>query len=157
MNRSEQSQFIDREVKGLWPQWAPADAEVRAWLNALANLDYNLARKAAEACFAELTVNARRPVLGRFLEKARALVRSTGDGRRAARDPETNVFLECLEAPKGKPHMAGLRRPVYAYPTSRQSDPDYLLACAESMRRHFNRLYGGRWIVRRPGGTGPPS
>jgi len=35
MNRSEQSQFIDREVKGLWPQWTPADAEVRAWLERL--------------------------------------------------------------------------------------------------------------------------
>jgi len=40
MTRTELEQFIDREVKGLWPQWTPADAEVRAWLSALAGFDY---------------------------------------------------------------------------------------------------------------------
>jgi hypothetical protein len=147
MNGTEQLQFINREVKGLWPQWLPADAEVRVWMNALATLDYDPAQKAVQACFAEQRVPARRPVLGRFLEKARTLARSTAGSRRAARDPETNVFLECLEPPQGQPHMIGVRKAVYADPPSRQCDPDYLLACADSMRQHFDRLYGGRWIV----------
>jgi len=40
-----------------------------------------------------------------------------------------------------------VRKPVYVRPLSRQGDPDYVAACADSMRRAFNRLYGGNWIV----------
>jgi hypothetical protein len=60
---------------------------------------------------------------------------------------ETDVFIDCLEAPKDNPRWAGVRKPVYVHPLSRQSDPDYVMACAESMRKRFERLYGGRWIV----------
>jgi len=31
--------------------------------------------------------------------------------------------------------------------TARQDDPDHVLACAESMRKHFSRLYGEHWIT----------
>jgi hypothetical protein len=63
----------------------------------------------------------------------------------------TDVFLECAEPPQGKPHLACVRKPVYVWPSSKQSDPDYVSACAESMRKDFDRLYGGRWIVVRAG------
>jgi hypothetical protein len=44
-----------------------------------------------------------------------------------------------------------VRKPVYVRPLSRQGDSDYVAACADSMRRAFNRLYGGNWIVVRTG------
>jgi len=148
VNRDERMQFIESEIKTLWSRWDPTEAEVRVWMAELATLDYGLARRAAQACFAELTVNAHRPVLGRFLAKARALAEpSAGQDRRTRDVPETNVFLECLQPPRDKPHLAGVRKPVYVRPLSRQGDPDYVAACADSMRRAFNRLYGGNWIV----------
>lgn len=148
MNATERTRFVNEDLKGLWPQWQPTDAELRVWMAELATLDYGLARRAAQACFAELTVNTHRPVLGRFLAKARALAQpSAGQDRRTRDVPETTVFLECLQPPRDKPHLAGVRKPVYVRPLSRQGDPDYVAACAESMRRAFNRLYGGNWIA----------
>lgn len=150
MNRQEQMQFIDRELKGLWPQWQPTEAEVRVWLSDLSAFDYAVARTAAQACFREQAANYHRPVLGKFLDKARALSRRTaGSPRREPQDVTTDVFIECHEPPQGKPHLAGVRKPVYVRPASRQSDPDYVLACAEHMRTQFEQLYGGRWITLR--------
>lgn len=148
MNRDEQVRFFDKELKALWPQWNPTDAEMRVWTQELAHFDYPVARRAVQAYFAELTVNAHRPLLGRFLAKARALGRATSAGaHHPTADPTTDVFLECVEAPQGKPHLVGVRKAVYACPLSKQSDPEYVLACAESMRKRVNRLYGGRWLV----------
>ena len=111
-------------------------------------LDYGLARRAAQACFAELTVNAHRPVLGRFLAKARALAEpSAGQDRRTRDVPETNVFLECLQPPRDKPHLAGVRKPLNVRPLSRLNDRKYVDACTDSARQAFNRLYGGNWIA----------
>lgn len=152
MNRPEQMQFVDRELKGLWPQWQPTEAEIRVWLLDLAALDYATARTAAQTCFRRQAANYHRPILGKFLEAARALSRSTpGGSRRQPQDVTTDVFLECGEPPRDRPHLAGLRRPVYVLPASRQSDADYVLACAEHMRTQFERLYGGRWITIRTG------
>jgi len=48
------------------------------------------------------------------------------------------------------PRAAGRRKLVFVG-LARQGDPDYVLACAEFMRRRFEQLYGGRWItVRTP-------
>ena len=35
MTRTELTQFIDEELKGLWPQWTPTKAEMRLWLGVL--------------------------------------------------------------------------------------------------------------------------
>jgi hypothetical protein len=152
MNRQEQMQFIDRELKGLWPQWQPTDAEIRVWLSDLAAFDYAVARTAAQACFRRQAANYHRPVLGKFLEKARALSQSTvGGNRRPVRDMTTTAFIECVEPPKDRPHLAGVRKPVYVHPASRQADPDYVRACAAHMRTQFEHLYGGHWITLRSG------
>ncbi len=148
MNRQEQMQFVDRELKGLWPQWQPTEAEVRVWLSDLAGFDYAVARAAAQACFREQRANYHRPVLGRFLAQARTLAQSaSGRSRREPQDVTTTVFIECFEPPQDRPHMAGVRKPVYVWPASRQSNPDDVLAAAEHMRAQFDRLYGGHWIT----------
>jgi len=147
VTREEQLRFIEKELRGLWPKWAPTDAEIRAWATDLASFDYDLARAAADACFRGQTVNYQRPVLGRFLEQARALSRQTGTVVRQRPEPTTNVFIECLEAPPGKSHRVGTRTGVYVCPPSRQDDRDYVLARAECMRRKFEQLYGGRYIT----------
>jgi len=154
VTRLEQTQFIDNELKGLWPGWKPTEAEVRIWLADLAAFDCAVARTAAQACFREQAANYQRPVLRKFLDKARSLSqRVHGGARSESQDPETTVFIECWQPPAAKPHLAGVRKPVYVRPASRQSDSDYVLACAEYMRTQFERLYGGRWITLRTGNS----
>lgn len=154
MNRNEQMQFIESEVKPLWSRWDPTEAEVRVWMQELAAFGYSEARRAIQAYFTQQTTPEHRPLPGRFLAKARALSQpSQGDRPRRQSDPTTDTFLECFEPPEGQPHMVGVRKAVYAWPPSKQSDPDYLAACAEHMRKHFDRLYGGHWIVVRSAGS----
>ncbi len=147
MNRQEQKQFIAEQLQGLWPQWDATDAELQVWMSDLATLDYAAARAAAQACFREQGANYHRPVLGKFLAKARALSRPAGGRRTATRDVETDVFIECREPPPGRACWSGLRKPVYVHPPSKQDDPDYVLSCAHALRTQFERLYGGSWIV----------
>jgi hypothetical protein len=159
VNRHEQEQFIDKEVRGLWPKWKPTDAEITVWMRELAAFEYGPAQRAVQAYFAEQMVHAHRPLLGRFLAKARVLAKPTTHSPRQGGDVTTDVFLDCLESPKDNPHWAGVRKPVYVWPSARQSDPDYVMACAESMRKRFELIYGGRWIVvrTRPAQGSPPA
>jgi hypothetical protein len=145
MTRDERMRFIDDELKGLWPQWEPTEAEIRVWMGTLSRPAYELARRAAQQCFCERAGNFRRPMPGPFLEKLKLLTPRAAS--QAVRDIQTDTFVECLDPPAGKPHLAGVRRPVYVQPLSRQSEPDYVHACAESMRRRFEQLYGGHWIT----------
>ncbi len=147
MTKLEVERFIEEEVKGLWPQWDATDAELRVWMSSLAPFDYGRARAAAMACFREQTVNSRRPILGRFLECLRVLSpRARGPGSERS-DLTTDVFVECYEPPADRPHRAGVRKPVYVTPASRQGDRQYVRTCGASMAARFDRLYGGRWIV----------
>ncbi len=147
MTRQEQQRFVDKELKGLWPQWQPMDAELRVWAVDLAPLTYDTARAAAQACFREQTLNYQRPVLRRFLDQARTLARSTTGPRCERPDVQTQVFLECLSAPAQQPNLAGRRTGVYVLPVERQDDLDYVRAAAEPMRKRFEQLYGGQWIT----------
>jgi hypothetical protein len=144
MTNAEVKQFINREVKGLWSRWESTEAEVRLWMKKLRRYPYDVARAALEQVLCEQTSNYYRPVLGRFLAKARRLTAPTahGDG-----DPDTNVFIQCVEPPSRNTNLRGDERPVYVLPRSRQHDPDYVRACAETARRQCERLYGGHWIT----------
>jgi hypothetical protein len=147
MTRVELERFIAQEVKGLWPQWEATDAELRVWMSSLAPFDYGLARAAAQACFREQSVNYHRPVLGKFLEHARALSRKAGGPSPERPDPTTDVFIECYEPPPDRAHVAGVRKAVYVTPASKQGDPEHAWACALSMAARFDQLYGGHWIA----------
>jgi len=68
---------------------------------------------------------------------------------RSRREPQNMTTTVLIEPPRDRPHLAGVRRPVYVWPISRQSNPDDVLAGAEHMRTQFERLYGGHWIILR--------
>jgi hypothetical protein len=147
MNPVEKKQFFDRRIRGLWPQWEPTDAETCVWMSELEPLDERLAWTAIRACFSDQGANYHRPVLRKFLEKVRALSQRASGPRPERIDPQTNVFIECLDPPADRPHLADARKPVYVHPASRQTDSEYVQACAEHMRTKFAQLYGGHWIV----------
>ncbi len=148
MTRHEQHRFIDQELKGLWPQWSPTDAEVRVWTALLSEYDYDAARSALLQCFCEQAGNYTRPRPAPFLARLRSLRVATPQARRPPQaDIQTRVFLECIEAPPWNVHLAQRRVGVYVLPAARLDDVEYVRRCAESMRRRFIPLYGGAWIT----------
>jgi len=148
MTRTERLQFIDDELKGLWPRWAPTEAELRVWMGMLAPLDYGFARTALEQVYRSEAGNYQRPKPKPFLAQAQALTpRLAQLRRRLVRDVPVNAFVQCVTAPKSRPNWTGLRKPVYVAPPAKQGDADYVRTCAESMRKRCERLYGGHWIT----------
>jgi hypothetical protein len=102
---------------------------------------------ALQQCFCGPTGRYRRPMPAAFVERAKAL---SSSACRRSHDPDPQVYIQCIEPPPGKPHLAGLRRPAFVSPASRQTDPAYVLACGEHMAAQFTRLYAGRWTVVQP-------
>jgi hypothetical protein len=147
MTEVERLRFVDNELKGLWPQWEPTEAEIEVWMGVLARPTYAVARTAVQQCFRERAGHYRRPMPAPFVTRLKLLAPHAGSRTQPASDIETNTFIECLDPPVSDPHLAGVRRPVCVLPTSRQSDPDHVHACAESMRQRFEHLYGGHWIT----------
>ena len=95
MNHEERLRFFDEELKGLWPQWEPTEAEIALWMGVLSGYAYDVARIALQQCVCEQTGNYRRPKPAPFLAKARVLsVRTYGSGRPHQPDVQTNVFIE---------------------------------------------------------------
>jgi hypothetical protein len=148
MTREERMRFIDKELRGLWPQWDPTEAEIEVWMNCLAPFACDAAHAALHAYYCSENGNYRRPKPAGFLAQVRARPDS-GDGAGRAPLPAwvTNTYVECLHAPEYAPHRAGWRRPVFVKPLSRQSDPEHVRACAESLRTKQQETYGGQWIV----------
>ncbi len=147
MTHEERVYFLDREVKGLWPQWDATDAELRVWKDSLAPFDYVPARAAIQACFREQAVNYQRPVLSKFLAHLRTQSRRATGPAPTPAEPTTEVFLECLEPPRDKPHLAGARKPISILPAVANPDPERLRTAVEPLRVRFEQLYGGRWIT----------
>lgn len=148
MTRMKRQKFIDDELKGLWPQWSPTKAEMRAWMRALDRFEYGIARDALEQVFCTPAGNYQRPRLASFLAKVRLLATQASESRqRPVPEAHTHVFLECLTPPPSHPNWTGLRKGVYVQPASKQGDLDYVRTCAEVMRRRFEQIYGGHWIT----------
>lgn len=163
MNREERLQFIDDDLKGLWPDWEPTDAELRLWMGVLADPPYALARRALQQCFCGVAGQYRRPKPAAFLDTLKTLSASGSAARTVPQDIDTGVVIECLEPPESKLHLRGMQRQVNVLPVSRRGDLDYVMDCAESLRKQAEEQEGGHWIIVRPsppvddGLRGPPA
>jgi len=136
MTQAERLQFIEEELKGLWPQWTCTEAEMRVWMGVLADYDYGPAQKTLQQCFCEQMGNYTRPRPAPLLARLRSLRVATLEARRQEQaDIQTRVFLECVEAPPWNLHLAHRRVGVYVLPVARLNDVDYVRRCAESMRQ----------------------
>lgn len=148
MDSNETDKFIENELKQLWPDWKPSDAEMRVWFGVMARFDYDTARTAAQQYFTDTGGNYKRPKPAGIITKAQVIIQNRNVGQRTTKEPVlTNVYIECLEPPERNPKLEGKRKAVYAATDALQSDPDHLLRCAETMRRKFEQLYGGKWIT----------
>ena len=97
MDRTGTISFIEDELKGVWPEWSPTEAETRVWFGVLARYDYDTARTAAQQYFSETGGNYKRPKPNGIVTNAKIIIQNRNLGRRIAKDPIlTNVFIECL-------------------------------------------------------------
>lgn len=148
MDRIQTINFIENELKGLWPQWEPTEAETRVWFGLLARYDSDIARTAAQQYFSDEGGNYKRPKPKGIIEKARNILQTRNVGQSFTKEPVlTTVFVECLEPPEKNPRLKGKRKAVYAETDALQRDKDYVLACAENVRKQFEKRCGGKWIT----------
>lgn len=146
MQNAEKYKFIDEELKGLWPEWKPTEAETRVWLGILSNYDYKTARTSIQQYFTDQGGNYRRPKPAGFTTKANVIQQ-----KKAVHKEWPTVmtihYIECIGGPERNPKLEGARKGVFTADKNNQDDPDYVLACAETMRERYEYLYGGKWII----------
>lgn len=153
MDRTEITKFIENELMGLWPEWIPTEAESRVWFGVLSRYDYDIAQMAAQQYFSETGGNYKRPKPKGIIEKVRNILHNQNIGEIEQSEIYTTVFIECIEPPERNPNLKGKRKAVYAAEAEKQCDPDHVLACANTMCRRYEHLYGGSWITVQ---TNPP-
>ena len=143
MDRNEATGLVVR-LNRLYPKWEPTDEEVLSWSRIFRRED----KAAAEAAVDELWENKRfnAPSPGKFREILTGHVEKTRSGAER-KDPETDVYIQCMRAPGHTPARAGWFLPVFLGPLSRPPRRDRLLAAAERMRADHEAYYGGDWIV----------
>ncbi|MCJ7483902.1 MAG: hypothetical protein MUO31_13165 [Thermodesulfovibrionales bacterium] len=144
MTHVEADLFIEKVLKAYYPRWNPKDEEFEGWVRRLVYYDYEQARKAVESLFFESKVRTIEPPAGKVM----AIIKSTT--KVAVKDVpliQTNLFVECIEAPERNLNLKGAKKGVFAADKQGQDDYDYLLRCAEVMKIKHQELYGGVWII----------
>lgn len=48
MNKTDLRDFIDKELKGRWPDWSPTNAEIEDWCGVLLVFEYTVAKEAVK-------------------------------------------------------------------------------------------------------------
>ncbi len=151
MMREERLRFIEEELRGLWPQWDPTEAELRVWMGVLGDYEYGVSRTALQQCFCGPAGHYGRPRPVGFLERVKALRGPTRPSVALRADEMApRIYLECIEAPPDKPHRLGKRKPLFVPPAAWRHGEDGILACAQATAAAFDHLYGGHWIPVRP-------
>jgi len=114
MTRDERLRCIDEELKGLWPQWDPTEAEIRVWLDVLGRYTYDVARTALQQVFCQQAGHYHRPKPAAFLAKARLLAGHVAHSRDPPRRPQTHLHPPRLptERPRLCPNLRRNRAPT---------------------------------------------
>jgi hypothetical protein len=159
MTTQEAENFVNTELKGLWPDWTPTDAEIRLWLRELEKADYFPTRANIQNWFIQQTYPGKRPIIGkvrhlfcRILTKQQreeqtepvllyTIVKESNIKQKQIRDFKTGEYtsVEYTSMP-GQNFCLGNRSKLPA-------DPEIIEQEAEQNRQRFNEIYGGNHIV----------
>jgi hypothetical protein len=143
LDSAETRQFIEAEVKPLWPKWTPSEPEITVWLDALEPFDFSTAKRMVQGYFGDDGARHARPRV-----KDLTKTRGRSPDCRAVRDLHTDVYVECVEADESAPGRLGQRKPIFATEGGKLTcDPDKVMLAAENARQKCESLYGGRWIT----------
>lgn len=157
MTSQEAENFINTELKGLWPDWNPTDAEFKLWSQELIKVDYFPTKSSIDNWYIRQTTTYKRPRLGRLRplfkkiisEKERreqnepvllyTIVKESDITQRSFKDLKTGEKVEYTSMPG--------QRFTASRPHRLPADPQIIESEADRMRERFNDFYGGNHII----------
>lgn len=157
MTSQEAENFINTELKGLWPDWTPTDAEFKLWTRELMKVDYFPTKSSIDNWYIRQTKTYKRPKLGQLRllfrkiisEKERrernepillfTIVKESRIVEKSFTDSRTDEIVEYTSMP-GQRFFIGRREMLPV-------DPEVIEQEAERKREGFNNLYGGNHII----------
>lgn len=146
MTHVEAQNFIEKVLRGLWPEWTPKDIQLSIWIEKLQNCDYQRAKVAVENAWRGETIQHKRPPQGRIFEALSQCVDSQETEK--AELPQARIYIRCILPPAHNPNRSTEHKiPVYPDDLSKIDDPDYVRNCAHGLAQRFGELYGGAWAV----------
>ncbi len=160
MTSQEAENFIEQELKGLWPDWNPTDAEFRLWQRELEKVDYNLTKGSVSNWYIAQERHRKRPILGQLRRLFRKTAANVEELRKASEPvllyeivKETNIVKRTYKDPKtsediGYTSHVGQRFFMNCR-DNLPADPHNIEAEAEWKRQQFNEIYGGNHIIYR--------
>jgi hypothetical protein len=145
MTEQEAYDFIDNELRPLWPEGELPDAAIPVWVHHLIQFDYQLCRKGVRDYCATRDGSFKRPKLYGIIKATKPHQEAAyPDLKRETIEPWTDVSVQCVE------HSNPVKRydfdGVYVG-IKKQDDHDYVVKAAETLRDKYEQLYGGSWIV----------
>ncbi|MHC4153721.1 MAG: hypothetical protein ACYST6_02180 [Planctomycetota bacterium] len=145
MTEQEAYEFIDKELRPLWPEWEFPDAAIPIWVHQVKQFDYQLCRKGVRDYYATREGSFKRPKLHGIIRATRPYQEATyPDLKRERTQPKTDVFVKCVK----HNNLVKMHQffPVFVE-IKQQDDHDYVVKAAEALRDRSEQLYGGSWII----------
>lgn len=157
MTSQEAENFINTELKGLWPDWNPTDAEFKLWSQELMKVDYFPTKSSIDNWYIRQTRLYKRPNLGRLRPLFKKII--SEKERREQNEPvllytivkESNIVERSfIDSRTGETveytSMIGQRCSI-GRRDMLPADPQVIEIEAEQKRQRFNDLYGGNHII----------
>ena len=133
---------LTKKLAELFPRAKFEAVELDSWCDIFRRQAYEPAKAALTTLWEQTKYN--RPQPSHFL----AIL--IGNGPKKAKherlDPTTDVFIQCIEAPKHAPQKIGQWFPVHTYPLH-DWDRGKRVEAAEAMAAEYHDSVGGTWIV----------
>lgn len=157
MTSQEAENFINTELKGLWPDWTPTDAEFKLWAQELMKVDYFPTKSSIDNWYIQQTRPYKRPFLGRLRPLFKKII--SEKDRREQNEPvllytivkESNIVERSFKDARTGENVEYTSMIGQEFSIGRRdmlpSDPEIVEAEAERNREQFNNLYGSNHIV----------
>jgi hypothetical protein len=146
METNQADKFIETEIKGLYQEWKPQDAERSILMNALKYLDYGQARMALNNWFITQTKTFKNPPISQMIQLFRKIYQ-----RNQKRQSNEPVLLYTIIRERfvkeGKTVNCYSQRLYANVPANIPSDPLVIENQAEKHREKMNQLYGENYII----------
>ena len=137
MLQAEKYDFINKEIKQIWPQWLWTDATTRIWYGVLTDFTYEEARLGIEKIFREDLIKWQRQLVPVFIKTTRRLrvgIKS---------EPALAYRLRCIEHDNKDGDEIN-----FFWAGKGEVPPDETFEAESEIRRNeVQETYGGKWIV----------
>lgn len=136
MQREQCEEFIEQEIKGLYPTWKPSPKAAALWVNQLMPFDWPTAKQAVNNCYAQFS--AREPRLDKVISLCRKHRAQRSPEPQTLKEPILAFMLNKLGTPDNRRFYR--KRGPLAYFDERNEE-------AHRLRELHESTYGGEWAV----------